>query len=698
MRLLHWILLCSMAYFPHAKAAETPFDPFYWMEEVEGEKALDWVNKQTQVTKETLEKDPAYKTITEQALAILMAKDKVSFASYRKGFMYDFWKDDKNPRGLIRRATIEEYKKAEPKWETVLDIDELAAKEKENWVFDGTLSLGPNTSRRLMKLSRGGKDAVEIREFDYETKQFIKDGFFIPEAKSQVAALDENTLLIATDYGPDSMTDSGYPRIIKLWKRGEPLSAAKTVYECDKSDVLAFAGAYGKAPQQYMTIGRYLAGVDSINMSLYEKDGSLTPLSIPERAEAVAIHDDFIYLKLKIEHALSNRNLPANSIVRFPLRDKNLERAEIVFAALPSQSIDGGIDLRDNYALIEIMDNIKSRVLRLDRQDSGEWKQTVLPFPATGVLSLDVPDSDDIGGITTLTYTDFLTPTTQSLVNMDDGYRLEPLKSARARFDASQMVVNQYFATSADGTKVPYFIVHKKDLVYDGSTPTLLTGYGGFEISQTPYYSGLNGKIWMEPGGVYVVANIRGGGEFGPSWHLQAIKENRQKSFDDFAAVAEDLIARQITSPRHLGILGGSNGGLLVGTVMVQRPELFNAVSIQVPLLDMLRYHKLLAGASWVSEYGNPDIPEECAYILKYSPYQNVKPGVKYPIPLFETSRADDRVHPAHARKMAIRMKEQGHPVLFLEKADGGHGGGATLKTQAEEISHSFTYLWNRLR
>ncbi len=691
-------LLTLVLFSLSSMANEIPADPYIWLEEIQNKQALDWANQKTTETQQELEQDPTFAKTKEEALKILMAKDKVSFANYYNGMMWDIWKDEKNPRGLVRRTTVEQYKTDQPKWETVLDIDALAAKENENWVFKGGTALSKKSERRLLKLSRGGKDAVEIREFDYSTKEFVKDGFFVPEAKTRIAAIDENNLFIATDFGPDSMTDSGYPRTVRLWKRGETLKDAKIIFECDKKDVLAFAVVFGEGPEQHLLVGKYLSEVDSVNMFLYNSNGSLKQLPLPPRSSLLDIYKDFVYVQLKLELSLSDRKIAANSIVRFPLHDQNLEKAEVIFTAGPRQSLDSVIDVRGDHAYIEIMDNIKSRVLRLDRQNNGEWKQTILPFPETGVLGFSLPEREDPNGIVTLTYTDFLIPTTQYQVHMDENYRLEKLKGSPARFDASQMEVRQHFATSKDGTQIPYFIVHKKNLVLDGRHPTLLYGYGGFEVSQTPFYSGLLGKVWLEQGGVYVQANIRGGGEFGPDWHLQAIKANRQKVYDDFIAVAEDLIQRKITSPRHLGIQGGSNGGLMVASVMVQRPELFNAVVSQVPLLDMVRYTKLPPGASWMSEYGNPDVPEELAYILPLSPYQNVKPGVKYPEPLFETSRADDRVHPAHARKMVMRMIEQGHKVHFIEKADGGHGGGATLDKLAVEVSHTYSYLWKRLR
>jgi len=681
-----------------AAAADIPYDPFIWLEEVQGEAPVAWADQRTNETIKKLEQDPSFEKTKAEALKILAADDKVTFASYRNGFMWEFRQDKSNPRGVIRKTTLEEYKKNQPQWETIFDLDALENKENQNWVYHGATAFNEKSNRRLIQLSRGGKDAVEIREFDYGTKQFVKDGFFVPEAKTHFAAIDENTLLISTDFGPDSLTDSGYPRTVKIWKRGEPLENAKTVYECDKKDVLAYAATFGEAPDQYIVVGRSIAETGSEDDYILKKDGTKSQLIIPERASLQEIYQDYVYLSLSKDLPLSNRTIKANTIIRYHINDKDLEKAEVVFSASATQSISGGIAVRDGHAYIEIMDNIKSRALRLDRQDNGEWKQTVLPFPETGIFSLSLPRRGDPNGLATLVYEDFLTPDTQYQVHMDDNFRLESIKSAPARFDSSQMVVHQYFAISKDGTKVPYFVVHKKDLVYDGNNPTLQYGYGGFEVSQFPGYSPVLGKVWLEPGGVYVLTNIRGGGEFGPNWHLQAIKENRQKVYDDFIAISEDLIGRKITNPEHLGIQGGSNGGLMVAAVMVQRPDLYNAVVSQVPLIDMIRYSKLPPGASWMSEYGNPDIPEECEYLLALSPYQNVRPGVRFPEPLFETSRADDRVHPGHARKIVMRMTEQGHKVNFIEKADGGHGGGITPEKRATEISHTYSYLWSRLR
>lgn len=668
-------------------------DPFLWLEEVEGERALDWVRAQNARTQAALEANPVYAQIFQAAKDVLLANDRVPFSSFADGYFWNFWQDETNKHGIFRRTTYQEYLKGNPKWETILDFDKLSVAENENWVYSGRVRLSRTSSRRLLYLSRGGKDAKVVREYDYETKQFIADGFNVAtEARHDITPLDENTVLIGSDFGPGSKTVSGYPRIIKLWKRGQPLSEAKTLFEVGESNLSASAYKIEHGDEKHVVF------VDAISFFEHEyhlqlEDGQLRKLPLPKTAELKDIRGGQIYIFLKEDLGA----FKTGSLVKMPMNADSMANAQLVFHPQAGESIEG-IDIAADRVFITLLTNVHSRVLELKQQD-GRYISRELPFPPNGNITFSYKDEDDATSFSTMMYSDYLTPQQQYRVHDEDGsYRLELLKTAPSRFDSSKLKVEQYFATSEDGTKIPYSVIMPKDIVYNGKNPTIEYGYGGFEISMTPYYSAIRGKLWLERGGVYVVTNIRGGGEYGPAWHQAALKENRQRAFDDFEAIAEDLIAKGITSPRYLGNNGGSNGGLLTGTVTVQRPDLYNAALIQVPLLDMKRYNKLLAGQSWQGEYGNPDIPEEWAYISKYSPYQNVRADVHYPVPFFTTSTKDDRVHPGHARKMAARMLELGHQVFYYENINGGHAGSANLDETAHMMALEYTYLWQQLK
>ena len=684
--------------------AQTPAeDPYLWLEEVQGEKALNWVRERNRESRAVLEKFPRFDAMRARILDILDSKEKIPDVSRRGDFFYNLWQDAANPRGLWRRTTLAEYRKPQPAWETVLDLDALGAAEKENWVWKGATCLGPAYERCMLSLSRGGADAKVQREFDARAKRFIeaKDGgFALPEAKGSVDWIDDKTLYIATDVGPGSMTDSGYPRIVKRWQRGTPLSAAVTVFEAEPKDVAAFVSVDHTPGFERTTVGR---ATDFYNSKtwLLEKNDKLTPIDYPSDA-TFAFWRERVLIELKSDWKLPDRTWPRGSLLTAdaPAYLKGERKLTALFTPTATRSLAGFTTTRDQV-LLSILDNVAGRVEEW-KADGAKWTQREVqaPFPGTlGVRALHDPQQgakDALAEQYLLTYTDFLTPDSLMLGKTGSNER-ETLKSRPRFFDSAGMKVEQRFAKSKDGTRVPYFVVWPKDAKADGKNPTLLYGYGGFEVPMQPWYSGGFGNAWYEQGGVLVVANIRGGGEFGPAWHRAAIMANKQKSYDDFAAVAEDLIATKVTSAKHLGIEGGSNGGLLVGAVMLQRPELFNAVVCQVPLLDMQRYHKLLAGASWMAEYGDPDKPDEWAVIRKYSPYHNVRKQAKLPKVLFITSTRDDRVHPGHARKMAARMAEQGHALLYYENIEGGHGGAADNKQRADMTALEFSFLWQQL-
>jgi len=675
----------------------TMSDPYLWLEEVQGEKALAWVRERNALSTSKLQASPVFSDNRAKVLGVLNNRDQIPGVTRRGEHLYNFWRDAQNPRGLWRRTTLAEYRKAQPQWDGLLDLDALGKAEGENWVWAGSNCLAPDYKHCLISLSRGGADAKVVREFDLAKREFVKDGFFLPEAKSQFDWVDINTLYVGTDFGPGSMTQSGYARVIKLWKRGTPLADAAQVFEGKDSDVSAFVNVDKTPGFERITVGR---STDFYNTEIsLLVNGQWVKINKPSDA-TLSWQREWAFLLLKSDLKVDSTTFKSGSLlaIKFDALMKGESNYQVLFEPSATRSLarSGPSTTRD-YVLLNILDNVAGRIEEL-QYINGKWQRREVKAPSPGTLSasgLHDPfvKEDSLANHYIMSYLDFLTPAALYLGQAGQDHR-ELLKSNPSFFDNSGMRTEQRFATSKDGTKVPYFVVYPKNAKTDGSNPTVLYGYGGFQISMAPFYSGGWGTTWYERGGVFVIANIRGGGEFGPAWHQSAIKENKQKSYDDFAAVAEDLIKSGITKPQHLGIMGGSNGGLLVGAVMLQRPELFGAVVCSVPLLDMQRYHKLLAGNSWMAEYGNPDKPEEWAYISQYSPYQNVKTGVKYPKVLFATSTRDDRVHPGHARKMAARMMAQGHDVLYYENIEGGHGGAANNEQRANLVALENTFLW----
>ena len=668
-------------------------DPNQWLEDVTGERPLTWAREHNAITQRELEASPEFKPIHDRLLAILDSTARIPDVSKRGAFYYNFWRDAQHVRGIWRRTSLAEYRKAGPAWETVLDLDALAAAEKENWVWKNANFLYPTYDRVLLDLSRGGGDAVVVREFDVTTKQFVAGGFTLAEEKSSVDWRNRDSIYVGTNFGAGSMTTSGYPRIVKEWKRGTPLAEARVVFEGEVSDVAANGFATDEPGFHREFIQRAPAFFKEIT---YLRVGDkLTKLDLPEDAR-LSTFREFITVELRSDWKVGGKSYPAGALIAAPW-DKFLAGGRdfaVLFTPSPRTSLASHSSTRHSIIVNEL-DNVRNKLFVRTPQADGTWSRMPLPAPEFGTIAANAVDneSDDYW----FTVTDFLTPTSLYLGTIGKPER-ELLKQLPSFFKADGLEVSQHEAVSKDGTRVPYFQVARRGLVLDGSSPTLLYGYGGFEVSQTPSYNAGRGASWLERGGVFVLANIRGGGEFGPSWHQAALKANRQRAYDDFIAIAEDLIKRRVTSTPHLGILGGSNGGLLMGAMFTQRPDLFGAVVCQVPLLDMKRYSHLLAGASWMAEYGNPDIPEEWAYISRYSPYQNVKEGVKYPRILFTTSTRDDRVHPGHARKMVAKMDELHQDVLYYENIEGGHGGAANNQQQAYMNAMAYTFLLKQLR
>jgi prolyl oligopeptidase len=688
-----------------APPAQAAGDPWLWLEEVQGERALEWARARNAQTRERLQAWPEFGGTRDALRAILDSRARIPSVVRRGGWFYNFWQDAANPRGLLRRATLDEYRQPEPRWETVLDLDALARAEGENWVWGGANCLGPEYRRCMISLSRGGADARVQREFDVVDKAFVGAGFGLPEAKSAFTWIDADTAFVATDFGLGSMTDSGYPRVIKRWKRGQPLSAAQTVFEGLARDVSAWAWVDRTPGFERTYLGR---SVDFWRSEVELLEGERR-LPLPKPADArLTFWRTQVLLDLKSNWTVGARTWPAGALLAVPAQDYlaaarsgSLQALEwtALFTPTPSRSLRSWSTTRTTV-LLSVLEDVTGK-LEEQRLQEGRWIRREARTPSPGTLSVaplhdPLLADDPLQEAYLLSYADFLTPDSLALGRTGSDTR-EPLKARPAFFDAAGMRVEQLFATSKDGTRVPYFVVWPRGARADGENPALLYGYGGFRVPQLPWYSAAFGTAWYGRGGVLVVANIRGGGEYGPGWHQAALRENRQKSFDDFAAVAEDLIARRITSPHRLGIQGGSNGGLLVGAVMLQRPELFGAVVCSVPLLDMQRYHRLLAGASWMAEYGDPDKPEDWAFLSRYSPYQNVRAGTRLPPVLFTTSTRDDRVHPGHARKMAARMLEQGHETLYFENIEGGHGGAADNAQRADLLALEFAFLWQQL-
>ena len=663
-----------------ASGAYAVDDPYVWLEDVHGAKPLAWAKEQNAKSLAPLKADPRYQKNYDSVLEVLDATDRIPMGALRGRNVYNFWQDAKNPKGIWRRTSIASYQAANPDWQVLLDIDALAKAESENWVFKGS-SCAPGETRCLVRLSRGGGDAVVVREYDLASMKLMERGFSLPEAKVNLEYLDGDTILFGT--AKDGETNSGYARTVKLWKRGTPIASAPLVYEGTKEDVLVAPMVFHTKEGSFPFVVRAVSFFESEYFAV--EGGKVRKLDMPLSADVKTMIDGALIAVLRQDYEKDGAKFPRGALVAF----RDGQRPQTIFAPNARQSIEAVEAGRDKL-YVAITSNVTGALHVFTANGKG-WSDKVLALPANGTANI-VSTNDD-GPEVMFSFQNYLTPTTLYFDAGNDAPK--PIKSLPARFDASGMVTEQFEATSKDGTKIPYFVTRPKNL--SGPAPTVLYGYGGFEISLTPSYSANFGRLWLSHGGIYVVANIRGGGEFGPAWHDAALKTNRQRAYDDFAAVAEDLQRRGLTTPKQLGILGGSNGGLLVSTLMVQRPELFGAVVCQVPLIDMIAYTHIGAGASWVGEYGDPAIPAERDYILTYSPYQNVKKGVKYPPVFFVTATSDDRVTPVHARKMAARMMEQGHEVWFYENTDGGHSAAADHRQAAEMWGLSFVYLAEKL-
>ena len=668
-------------------------DPYMWLEDVDSERSMEFVNQHNTGSVDVLNKLPTYQPIYDKCLEIYNSTDRIVYPTTYGDFIYNFWQDKEHVRGIWRRSPKADYIAGNPKWEILMDIDAMSETDGVKWVYKGAAGLYPKYDRFLVSLSNGGGDAVVIKEFDVNKKAFVENGFTVEEAKGGVSYIDENTVIISTDFGPGSMTTSGYPSQAKVWKRGTALKDATLIYTGDINDVGAWGGVMRDGAKAYTIISRAITFYTS--ETYVWMDNKAVKLELPEDAESNGFINNQYIIALKSDWTVRGVTYKQGDLISLDFTEllKGVYQIQLIYRPDEFSSISG-VSVTKNKLLLELISNVNGE-LYVYTFSQNVWTKEKVKAPEYGKIS--VVDADEFSDKYYFNFANFLTPTTLYYADAASG-DVKPIKSLPAYFDGSKFKVEQFKATSADGTLVPYFIVSSKTAANNGHNPTLLYAYGGFESSSLPFYSGTVGTAWLERGGVYVLANIRGGGEYGPKWHQAGLKEKRQNVYNDFHAVAEDLIKRKITAPEHLGIMGGSNGGLLMGVAFTQRPDLYKAVVCQVPLLDMERYNKLLAGASWMGEYGNPDIPEEWAFIKKYSPYHNLKENAAYPEVFFTTSTRDDRVHPGHARKMVAKMESMGYKVYYYENIEGGHAGASTNEQRAKSAALEYSYLWMKLK
>ena len=679
-------------------AAEQP-DKYQWLEDVNGERSMAWVKAENERTAKVLESDPHFAGLEADALKVLESPDRLPVPLFRAGEVYNTWQDAQHVRGIVRRTSLSDYLAAEPHWQTVIDYDALAKQDNEKWVQKGLECLYPGDGLCLVTLSAGGEDADTQREFNLKTGSFVENGFVLPKSKQGASWVDKDTLLVSRDWGTGTMTKSGYPFVVKVWKRGQPLGDAKEIYRGSENDVWVFPSTFNDSDGNQLSLINRGVNFFESDVSLVTSDG-VKHVALPGKAEINALLHGQLIVTLNEDWKPEGQtaSFVQGSVVSLDLaalkKDPLHLKPTIVFAPSAVEFAQH-VEVSKNYLLLTTLENVQGRAYVYSRDAHGGWSRKKLAVPDNQTVSIVTMNATDDRFF--LSLTGFLTPSSLLLGDAAAGTELKVAKTLPAQFNAANDVVEQFAATSKDGTKVPYFVVHRKDIKYGGGNPTILNAYGGFQVSMTPAYSAIVGKLWLEHGGVWVLANIRGGGEFGPAWHDAGLKTQRQKIYDDFAAVGQDLVTRKITPPRRLGIVGGSNGGLLMGVEMTQHPEMWQAINIQVPLLDMLRFEQIAAGASWVGEYGTVSIPEQRAFLASISPYNQLKPDVDYPEPLIFTTTKDDRVGPVHARKFAARMEEFKKPFYYQEIVEGGHAAGADLKQQARTFAFEFTYFSRKL-
>ncbi len=687
--------IAAMAILMATAATAQATDPYLWLESVGSPRAMAWVNARNAYSTGKLEAELAYAANYAAALAIGGAKDRIPTPAFLGGAIYNFWQDEDHLRGIWRTTSLASYRTATPDWTTVLDIDALGKAEGKSWVWHGADCLEPEQRRCLIALSDGGEDATTVREFDRITGKFVDGGFTLPHGKQTVAWEDADHLLVAREWQPGDLTTSGYAYIVKRVARGAPLSAAVEVFRGTKDDTLVQPTVHRDGDGRQLTTIVRARDFFHYEVDVVDPRGTRR-LAIPAKSSVAGLVAGRVIVRLDEAWTAGGATMSSGSLAALDLaavrRDPGTLHPSLIWAPGPREALEEVATTKDRV-LIATLDNVRGRASSFAPTATG-WTKTAIAVPDN--LAFDLGEADTRSNRAFVTTSGFLTPSALAMADLDTGAQT-PLKALPAKFDASGNVVEQFEVASTDGTKIPYFVVHRRDIKYDGTTPTLLTAYGGFQVSRTPDYSAATGKLWLEKGGALVLANIRGGGEFGPAWHEASLGVKRQIVYDDFTAVARDLIARKITSPRRLGIRGGSNGGLLMGVEFTQHPELFTAVVIEVPLLDMIRIGKIAAGASWQGEYGDVADPAVMAFWQKISPYQNLRAGVAYPEPFIFTTTKDDRVGPQHARKFAARLEEMGHHFYYYENTEGGHGAGADLRQAAHTTALTMTYLQKKL-
>ena len=692
-----WALAAALAFAPTAIAAQDTDadDPYIWLEEIQGERALAKVDQWNADTEAVLTDQPEYPLAKAWAKQILDDTRQIALPDAIQGDMVtNLWRDADNPRGLWRIASLESYMAGAPEWRVLIDVDKLGEDEGQSWVWHGANCLAPEYARCLIALSPGGTDADVVREFDVTTGRFVDGGFSLPEAKSNVAWFDEDTLFVGTDEGEGSLTDSGYPRLVKLWDRGTDFSTARQIAEGEQADISASGFSVLDGDTRWRFVNRSPSFWTN-QISLVKEDGSTVPLPLPEDAEFEAVLNGLVIAKLNSALETTGGTEQPGALVAWSLQsvlDGSDPAPFTVFRPSDTQAIEE-VAASETKLWVKVLDDVSGKLIELSPGQSG-WTARDMELPANSTVQ--IAETSGTGDTAFVTVESMLTPPTLYAVPSEG--EAVAIASEPAQFDASKLTVEQKFATSKDGTKVPYYLVRPKDA--QGPLPTLIHAYGGFRAAQTPKYltaepyrSGPLGLFWVESGNAYVLANIRGGGEYGPRWHEDALREKRQNSFDDFHAVADDLVASRLTTPGHIAASGRSNGGVLVGAVANQRPDLYGAIISGSPLIDMRRYNKLLAGASWMAEYGNPDVPEDWAFMKEWSPYQNMSDGPDVPAAFYYLSTLDDRVHPGHARKAAAKHEAYGQTFYYHEYREGGHSVGSDHEEDAKRAALLLSYL-----
>lgn len=669
-------------------------DPHLWLEDIEGEKALNWVREQNAKSQAELEADPRFPAMHAEARAILNSKDRIAYGEIHAGHVYNFWQDDSAVRGLWRRAPVAGYRAGKPQWETLLDFDRLAQDEGENWIHGDIVCLSPAYRHCMVELSHGGKDAGVWREFDTQSRRFVDGGFFVPEAKSQVSWLDRDTLMVATDRGAGTLTTSGYARTVVRWARGTTLAKSPVVMEGETADV-GVSVFVEQTDDGAQVFGLRLPSFFERIYTHMDAAGKFTPLPLPRNADYAGVLDGRAIFLLREQWDYNGTTFSQGAVVAFDLARRS---AELIVAARDNQSMEQ-VGVGETSLVIGYLEDVAGKAARWQRGADGAWTGTIIPLPANGTVSIVSAGGGTDDAL--LSFESLTLPETLYYVPAN-GAAPGQVAATPAYYDATDVVVEQRFATSKDGTRVPYFVMAKQSVLAGGNAPTVQYGYGGFLVATLPVYyddpgrpqhGALAGKLWVSRGGALVLSNIRGGSEYGPRWHEAALREKRQNAFDDFIAISEDLIRTGVTTAKQLGAFGRSNGGLLMGALLTQRPELYAALDIGVPLFDMKRYNKLLAGASWMGEYGDPDQPGDWAFISGYSPYQKLKSGQPYPRVFCYTSTKDDRVHPGHARKAIAELGALGYPYFYYENIEGGHGGTANQDQLAYRTALEYAYF-----